>query len=460
MGDDRAVAVVGTATMAIAVIGFFAFASTAGPDAWVPVVVAMVLVGISVPLVWSVADRPLDGTLRKVLLVALALKLLATVPRYTMNEVVYGGSADAAVYHDAGAVVREHALDGRWSMEGASLDAFSDETRRVGYVTGALYLATGASQMSAYLVFSWLCWVGLLCVLVAFRVGYPTAPPWVAAGLIFLLPSTLYWPSSIGKDALMVLGVGLLTLGFARVTTASRAMVGVAWLALGLAVVGPIRVHLALIVGVGVACSLLARNAAAVRTRTATVARALLLVALVPALLVGLSQLDAAFGSSRDAGPVTIAQAMEKTATQTSIGGSVFETQPVRSPLDLPVAAINVIYRPFLWEASSVPALVSATEATVLLGLTLWSVRWLWRAAPAARAHPLAAYAAGYSVAFVIAFSNIGNAGILARQRVQLLPVLMLLVAAALEHRRSASGLAAAPPHPDPISPPRLVLVP
>jgi hypothetical protein len=462
LGDDRLVAVAGTAVMAVAMVTFFLLAGWGGPDLWVPLVVAMVLVAVSVPMIWVVADRPIDGRLRKVLAVALALKLLATVPRYTMNEVAYGGSADAAVYHKAGTQVREHALDGRWTTEGTRLDAYADETRMVGYVTGGLYLVTGASQMAGYLVFSWLCWVGLLCVFAAFRVAYPTARPWVAVSLIFLLPSTLYWPSSIGKDALMVLGIGLLTLGFARLSFAARPLAGALWLALGLAVVGPIRIHLALIVGAGVACSLLARTATAQRSRSATVLRVLLLVALVPALLVGLSRLDDVFGSPNDVGPVSVAAAMEKSARQTSIGGSAFETQPVRSPLDLPVAAVNVIYRPFLWEARSIPALVSALEATVLFGLTVGSARWLWRMGPAVRGNPLAAYAAGFSVAFVIAFSNIGNAGILARQRVQLLPVLMLLVAAALEHRRQAERSASAliERSPDLPTTPRLVLVP
>lgn len=458
LGDDRTVALAGTVAMAAAVVGFFLVARIGGPDVWVPLVVVLVLVAISVPMIWSVADRPLDGRLRKLLLLALALKLLSVGPRYVMNEVVYGGSADAAVYHEAGTVVRDHALDGRWSMEGAKLEILSEESQRIGYATGALYLLTGSSQASGYLVFAWLGWVGLLCTFAAFRVGFPDARPWLAAILIFFLPSTLYWPSSIGKDSLMVLGIGLMTLGFARVAMADRVALGACWLALGVAVVSPVRIHLALIVGAGVACSLIARNAARQHSWKATLARAALLLALVPALLVGLSRIDDAFGSTRDGGSTSIATALQNANARTTTGGSAFETQPVQSPLDLPLAAVNVIFRPFPWEASSAPALVSALEATVLLGLAACSARWLWRMGPAVRQHPIAAYAAGFSVAFVIAFSNIGNAGILARQRVQLLPVLMLLVAAAAEHRRSAAADRTVA-DPDPTTP-RLVLVP
>ena len=62
---------------------------------------------------------------------------------------------------------------------------------------------------------------------------------------------------------------------------------------------------------------------------------------------------------------------------------------------------------------------------------------------------PIAAYCGAFTLAFVFAFSNVGNAGILARQRVQMFPLLLLLVAAAAEHRRLNATEVAADRNPD-----------
>jgi hypothetical protein len=457
VADDRVVAAAGTAAAAVGLVGFFAVAGAVGPDLWVPLLVLLVLTAVSVPMIRLASGRPIDSRLRKILLVAFALKMLCTFPRYAMNEVVYGGSADARAYHDAGQVFRDNALDGELTIEGSELSAFAEETRFVGYATGVLYLGIGASQMGGYLVFAWLSWVGLMCAFSAFRVAYPKAPPYLAAGLIFFLPSTLYWPSSIGKDALMVLGLGLVTLGVTRLLVAARPLLGLLWLSMGAALVLQVRAHLLLIALVGAAVALLARNAAVAPTRTAILGRIALLVALVPVLVLGLSRMDDMFGSTKDGGSFSVTAALDKASGQTSIGGSAFEAQAVTSPIDLPVATINVLYRPFIFEASSVPALVSALEGTLLLGLTIAGARWLWRIGPAMYRNPLAAYCGGFVLAFVFAFSNLGNAGILARQRVQMFPILMLLVAAAAEHRRAAAG---EPSTTDPSAQPRLVLVP
>ena len=175
-------------------------------------------------------------------------------------------------------------------------------------------------------------------------------------------------------------------------------------------------------------------------------------------LVLGLSRMDDMFGSAKDGGSFSVTAALDKASGQTSIGGSAFEAQAVTSPLDLPVAAVNVLYRPFIFEAGSVPALVSALEGTLLIGLTIAGARWLWRIGPAMYRNPLAAYCGGFVLAFIFAFSNLGNAGILARQRVQMFPILMLLVAAAAEHRRLAAD--GEPSTTEPSAQPRLVLVP
>ena len=380
---------------------------------------------------------------------AFALKLLCVLPRYAMNEIAYDGAADAGMYHEAGQALRENGGEGNWSFDGAFIQRFPDETQAVGYVLGALYVVTGASQMTGYLVFSWLSWLGLVFVFRAFRIGFPNAPPRLAAALIFFLPSTLYWPSSIGKDAVMLFAIGLVTLGVSRLMSGQRPALGLAWLGLGGAAMLQIRPHLVLVALVGGAAAMIATRSGLERTRHPLVARLVLLAALVPALAFGMGRMDDVFGAPSDGDSFSVANALDRTAERTEVGGSAFETQAVSSPLDLPAATVTVLYRPFLFEANNLAALISALEGTALLVLTAVAGRWLWRAGPAMARSPLAAYCGAFSLAFVIAFSNVGNAGILARQRVQMFPLLLLLVAAAAEHRRLNATPVAADRNPD-----------
>lgn len=463
-GEARLVVLAGVAIVG-GVGGFWAFASGASSSVWVPVLVLAGLLLVSIPICMVVAWQ--DTKLQKLLVLALILKLLFVFVRFGINENVYDGSADAGRYHAAGqAFYLNMHEEGRWSIDGSQLVG-SDETKALGYVTGVVYLIVGPTELGGFLAFSWLAWIGLLCFFKAFRVAYPNAPPYLAAGLIFFVPSVLYWPSSIGKDAIMVACLGVLTLGVARMLTPSRPLRGLVLVVPAAALILQIRPHLLMIVLVGGAASMLARSSGDARTMMTVAGRALLLIVAVPALLIGLTRMDETFGdgSDRQGGQeqsgFSVSDALDRTERQTTTGGSSFETRSVQTPIDLPVATVNVLYRPFLFEAGSPTALMSALEGTFLLVMTFAAGRWVWRMVLAARSHAFVAFCVAYVVAFIFAFSNVANAGIVARQRVQMLPLLMLAVAVAREHHRvhveskadathSTGNSAAIPPRPEP----------
>jgi len=448
---DLAPTVLGGLAVLAVVGGFWFFATGVTPDIWVPTLVFLALFVISVPVLLALSrdreGRP-DHRLRKILLLALVVKMSFVFPRYYVAEYLYAGESDSGMYRDGGEHFYRNAKQGKWSIEGSKLASFPQETRALGYVAGVLFLAFGTTYMGSYMIFNWLAFVGLLLVFQGFRAAYPNAPPYRAAALIFFLPSVLYWPSTLGKDAAMTFGLGLVIYGAARLLTPNRPWRGLAAGLAGGYLVSVIRPHLLAIVLVGLGASLLVRRAPGRSSRGAVAVRILLALLMIPLLFVALGRLDAAFGDGTS--ELSLQEALQSTESRTAIGGSAFEAQPVRTPLDLPVATFSVIFRPFLWEVSSLPVLVSAIEGTALLGLAVASSAWLWRIGPAAYRHPFAAFCVGYCLAFVFAFSNIANAGILARQRVQMLPVLMLVVAAAWERTREvrAHELPDEPPQP------------
>jgi hypothetical protein len=187
-GEARAVVLAGTATVG-AVAGFWAFATVVSSEVWVPTLVFAGLMQVSVPICMLVARQ--DGRLQKLRLLSLILKLLFSFVRYGVNEGVYDGVADSRSYQVAAQTfyVNMHS-EGLWSTGGPG---GSQETRNTEYAAGVVYLVVGPTALGGFLAFSWLAWIGLLCVFKALRVAYPNAPPYLAAGLILLLPSMLYW---------------------------------------------------------------------------------------------------------------------------------------------------------------------------------------------------------------------------------------------------------------------------
>ncbi len=115
----------------------------------------------------------------------------------------------------------------------------------------------------------------------------------------------------------------------------------------------------------------------------------------------------------------------------------------VTSPVDLPAATVTVLFRPFPWEARNVNGLIASAEGLLLMGLFVTSGRRLAHLGPygAAAALPRSMRPA-FALVFIVAFSYVGNFGILARQRTQMLPLVLTLIAMypAARHRTSMFG--------------------
>lgn len=434
-GEGVAVAV-GIAVVTGAIAGFFALVRFTDSDTWVPVVVIVLLALVSLPICGYLAGRPRDSRLFKLLVIGMLLKIVMAGPRYYLTEVYYKGEGDAGRYHQAGVYFIENLQDGRFDIAPAELASFPKETRIVGYMVGILYTALGTSYFGGFLAFSWLSWLGLIFFFRAFQVAYPNAPPYFLAKLMLFFPSLLFWPSSLGKDAVMVFLLGLFTLGAARVLTSRKVPMGILWMVLSGIGIMQIRPHLLLVAAVAMIASTLSRPSGNVGRRGAAL-RILVLLAMVPVLIMGVGRLDQVFGTKDG----SLSSSLNDTVERTSIGGSAFEARPVRGPQDVPLALLTVLYRPFLFEARSIAVFIAAAEAFVLLCMSLVAARWIWKAGPTMYRWPFAGYCGAYVIAFVIAFSNIANAGILARQRVQMFPLLLLLVAATREyHHRQLAG--------------------
>jgi hypothetical protein len=238
-----------------------------------------------------------------------------------------------------------------------------------------------------------------------------------------------YWPSSIGKEAFMLLCLGAATLGAVRIFNGRFS--GVVLGGLGLWGTAVVRPHMTLIFFCGVALAVvpLGRMAAAAGRRRQWLSFVVVIgaIAFVPAAINAVEEflrLDNLNVDSAEA-------AFDEVSRRTSQGGSEFSVGSTFSPAGFAVGLLTVLLRPFAWESPGAQGLMSSAEMTILFGvLAVAAVRragGIWRQ----RTNRLMRLCVGYTVAFATAFASVGNFGILARQRSLLLPFVMAMATCA-----------------------------
>ena len=378
------------------------------------VLVAHLLAVPTVPLVVLATRREADPWIRKLLAVAIVAKLLGTFLRFAVQYTIFGGKGDALRYDRVGKELAKTGFADVGELVG---------TRFIEVATGLLYRVIGPTTLGGFLVYSWLGFLGLYLFYRSFSVAFPEGDRRRYAVLAFFLPSLLFWPSSIGKDAWMTLALGLIAYGAAGLWASERRFVSGLSLLLGVVATLMVRPHITVTAMVSLTVAYLMSRSrrssmSAPLSRMAGAVALLLVLAFVVASFRNFFQLDAVNSQSVDV-------VLEKATTRSSDAGSEFDPVAARSPLQLPLAVFSVLFRPLPFEAHNPQSMVASLEGTVLLVLFVRSGRRLWNLIPSRRSAYLS-FVAAYSGLFVIGFSNFANFGILARQRVQLFPFILM----------------------------------
>jgi hypothetical protein len=415
--------VVGVALAAVLVLAVLLVAAAGGPDASGALLVGPILFLVSLPVFSRRARLEGDRRLFWLLVLALLAKFIGSVVRYYVAFDVYGGVADAAGYHDAGVRIAERFGAGNFET---GLDSLSD-TNFIRFLTGVVYSFTGPTGLGGFFVFSWLGFWGLYFFYRAFRVAVPEGRSWGYAKLVFFVPTLVFWPSSIGKEAWMTFALGIAAIGAARILS-GRTWRGLVVAGIGLWAAAIVRPHVAGLLAVGLAAGYLFRRPRRELRVLAPVSKAFGLAALVVVAFLLVGQTDdflrrAAFQTE---GGVTAV--LRQTTERTDVGGSKFAPSILESPARAPVAVITVLYRPFLFEVHNVQALAASLETTFLLVLSVVRWQWILSAIRSIRRQPYVAMALMYTGIFIVAFSGFANFGLLARERAQLLPLALVLL--------------------------------
>lgn len=356
--------------------------------------------------------------LPRLLPVAFLAKLLGTFARYYMVTDIYGGG-DSLGYHRTA----EELVHFWRAFQVPSGIHGSTGTRFTEVVTSFLYIPGVPSLLGGFLIFSFLAFIGSVFFYLAFRRRLPATGLRTYAVILFFLPSMVFWPSSIGKDALMMLALGITALGAAYVFEGryvSGALIAVPTLVFAAA----IRPHVAaMVVAALVFALVLARGFG---PRMTGLGRVVVLLASVIALFSLVSVAVSDLGIDEASGGLE--GFLTEQERLTGGGGSAVTGAPVQNPLDLPEATLRVLFRPLPHEAHNPAAMLSALEGALLLAMVIWRFPSLWENIKFVRRYPYLLFALIYTGEFVVAFSAVFNLGILARQRTQVMPLFLALL--------------------------------
>lgn len=415
--------IVGVLATVALVVGVVSFAASGTRDASGVLIVAPLLIVITLPILSRRATRDGDRALYRLMVIALLVKFLGAMVRYYVAFDVYGGVADAAGYHDAGIRIAEGFRAGEFDT---GLDSLSD-TNFIRFLTGIVYTVIGDTGLGGFFVFAWLGFWGQYFFYRAFRLGVPEGKVSQYAKMVFFLPSLVFWPSSIGKEAWMMFALGLAAFGAARLLT-GRFWRGLVVAGIGMWLAAVVRPHVAGLMAVALAAGYLVRPSRSEHGAFRPVTKAVGLAAVTIVAFVLVLRTDDFLERSAIRTEQGVTAVLRETSERTAVGGSKFAPSILESPSRAPVAVATVLFRPFFFEAHNIQAAFAAIETTFLLGLCLLRIPWIMAALRSIRRQPYLAVALAYTGLFVLAFSGFANFGLLARERAQLLPIFVALL--------------------------------
>jgi hypothetical protein len=393
----------------------------------------------------AVANTRLPRTLKRLVYAALAMRVVGAVARYVVLFRVYAGSGDARGYYSGG-IENAAAL---WRLEPMPiLDPATWwngkwwGTQFVHFPSTLVHTFIGPSMPGGFLVFSLFAFVGLCGFVVAFGRAYPEVPLSRYARWVWFFPALWYWPSSIGKEAIVLLGLGLAVAGY----VGREGRIHWLLLVLGVFFVFAIRPEVAAVVILSIVVAHWLSLTSGRWTLRSTVQAAVLIGGGLAGIFMAMK-----FMGIEGIGPDAVQDYMEGSKGRTLGGGSAMDAVEV-GLAGVPLALVNILLRPFPWEASSLMILISCLE---IMGF--WAIVWVRRGAFArALRHWRHDRLLRVAIPFIAVYSVtlgmvMANMGIIARQRIFLFPFLFLLVEAVPRvARRAASAATPTPTSPAP----------
>lgn len=374
------------------------------------------LIGLVCGLLLFVA--PINPRVRSTAIFCWAVKLLTALMLVPIYEYAYGMDIDGYFWiYDMPA------------FEWGSVHQVG--TWYVRFLAWAVFRIIGPSFHGGKVIFSF---IGFMGIYLAYRgaVSFIKEERPSLLMLMTLVPTSLFWATSLGKDPIVLFGVGLYCFGVLNWLRSLHPTHAIAIVA-GAAVAGLIRPYFLPIMGLPLAAAFL------FQTQRPTVR----LLSLPLVIAGGAFSVRLFSESMRIASFEAFITYQSKVAADWR-GGSSFTLPAIDTPLKLllvsPLAIFTALFRPMIFEAHNLFALAAAIDNTILLGIFCYAIarsrfrEWL---------KPELVWMGGFVILWAIMYGiGTGNLGAISRFKVQVLPILILLLVYMARRRPSVAAIA------------------
>jgi hypothetical protein len=391
------------------------------------IVVVAVLIVVSRPIIRWVADKEQNPWLIRILTISFFLHLVAAPAQIMVVNSFYHGIADWHRYDLQGSILAPHFRVFDFNLGYANVRGIVNDGS-VSIVTAVVMAIVGVNQLATFLVFSWLSFLGTILFYRAFTVTFPG----ISAGhrryayLVFFLPSTIFWTADVSKESIMTVSLGLVAFGCAKVLV--RAPGGFRIATLGVLAGFLIRPNELLVILGGFAVALMIRPQGE-RQALNGLKRVggLIFMGLLLAVSVYMTLHYLKLGNGQGGGVSLSTTTQNNQGSGLGFGSSglSYSSSPLRWPID----AYTVLFDPLPFNAHGSGEYAAAVENMVIIGVIVASYRQLRILPRAAFARPYVMMCLVYSIGFIYAFAALGNLGLIYRERVMLLPFLLVLLA-------------------------------
>lgn len=334
---------------------------------------------------------------------------------YAFN--ISDGAVDAFVYDNYASRFAEYFLAGDFSP-------FTNEklyrggelfyTNFVSYPAAFFIIITNNSIFGIYLLFSIVCFVGLVLLYKAFESEFEFLDRQSLLLLFFLFPTLWFWTSTIGKDAFMFLGIGLVCYGI------RQNKINYLFLFSGIFILYAFRPPIAYMALIGIASIFIFNIKESLFFRFVKI-----IIGCV--FLYFLFNFLAKEWGIEEFSTETISQLQSTTLHYNNYGGGALE-QKSGGLASIPRGVIDVLARPFIWESRNLLSLASSFEITFVLVLLFVKRKSVLFFIKKSLDNKLSTFVLAFLIIYILSvgiFEN--NIGLIARHRALIFPFLFLM---------------------------------
>lgn len=371
---------------------------------------AIVLWIVTVPIARSVARSERDPRLEKLLMYGVTLHLLYAPLSTWVIDHYYGGITDYHKYIGQGVILAKNFDSFQFTLAGTHLQTVG--ASGVSVAIGIVFALIGQNNLAGMFIFGWFAFLGSVWFFKAYALTFPEGDHRRYARMIFYLPSILFWTAGISKESMMYVSLGLASYGIARILV--RRPGGVIYMLLGAAIGIYVRPQelLVLAAAAGIA-TLFGQSTKKSFGGVRRIAMVLVQAGLLFVALNLTKKISGVFALKN------VAQLNGQVASSVSYSSS---------PATYPIDVYHVMFDPLLYNAHGAGQRVASVENLILLTLIILSARRLRHLLRAAFMRPYVMTCILYTGVWMYSFAALGNLGIIERERVLMLPFLLVLL--------------------------------